>query len=259
MQNGHGYRRMERRLAIALVGVLLAACSGGVPSAEPRGETSAPSRAQVEVSPKPQPTPAPETRSPEPDVEPGPVEPPPPGTLIVPAAAADRIGAHLKMGSGRIPELGDWSVFLYMRGDQVGVGIRVHGLPPARGCCLRELRSAMRPLAFLQVSRGAGFVVTYIDPRVEGVRFDCVQCQDLSPHHVRITRIINGRLMGVPQLAVAFVRPNASGGNDGTLIALGTAGERIARRWIGLPPACSAPSCPNGLSWGLLTPGTERW
>ena len=257
MRNGQGYRRANRWLAIGLTGVLMAACSGGVPSAKPRAEESQPSGTQVE--PAPQPTPAPETPSPLPDVEHRGVDPSKPGPLFVSARVAERIGSHLEMGSGLEPEVGDWAVFLYMRDDRVGVGIRIGHQPPALGCCLRELHSAMRPLAFVQVSRGTGFVVSYIDARVEGVRFDCAQCPDLSSHRVHVTHIVNGRIMGVPQLAVAFVRPNASGGNDGTLIALGTAGERIARRWIGLPPACSAPSCPNGLSWGLLTPGTERW
>jgi hypothetical protein len=255
MQNGHRYRRrVNDWLAIGLTGLLLAACSGAVPG----GETSALSHTQVEASPAPQPSPAPETPSPQPDVEPGPLDPRKPGPPFVPTAAAERIGTHLRVGSGREPGLGAWTVFLYMKGDRVGFGIRVHGRPPALGCCLTELRSPMRPLAFVQVASGWGFVVSSIDARVEGVRFNCGQCRDVSPRHVHITHIANGKIMGIPQLAVAFVRPTAALGNDGSLIALGNDGP-INYAPIGLPPVCfNGPPCPNGLAWGVLTPGTEK-
>jgi hypothetical protein len=162
------------------------------------------------------------------------------------------------MGSGWVRGVGAWTVFLYMRGDRVGVGLQIGHGRPARGCCLKELQSAMRPLVFVQVSRGSGFVVSFIDPWVGAVRFQCAQCPSIDPAHVHITHIVNGRVMGIPQLAVAFVRPNSDGGNDGTLIAVGNVGEEVDRDWIGLPPACSGQSCPNGLAWGMLKPGTEK-
>jgi hypothetical protein len=87
------------------------------------------------------------------------------------------------------------------------------------------------------------------------VTYECVGCDDVEG---LISRLARGRVRGVPQLALVLIQANVDGGNDGHLVSFDVDGERVDRDWIGLPPACSGPSCPTGSAWGLLELGTER-
>jgi hypothetical protein len=112
----------------------------------------------------------------------------------------------------------------------------------------------MRPMAYLETSPGRGIVIAHVSPDVEWVRYDCIQCADVTGV---IPRNENGRIYGIPQIALVFISANADGGNDGYLIASDANHHRINRDWIGLPPACTVHRCPVGLAWGSLAPGTS--
>jgi hypothetical protein len=246
-------RRRVEVSAIILFAFLAAACTGDAPETVSNREisshspgidpmpTSAPPAAEASLTPHPEPR-APENSGLEP--------------YGLSHAAATRIGSRLTMGRGSTPGVGAWTLFLYTRrNDRVGVGLQIGDGEPAMACCLGRLHSPARPLAYIPIRHLGGFVLAHIEPNVARVRYDCVQCGDARGF---ITYIVRGRLIGVPQLALVFVRPNSADGNDGTLLAFGNDYRRIDRDWIGLPPFCTGPPCPNGLAWGSLELGTER-
>ena len=145
-------------------------------------------------------------------------------------------------------------MFLFNTEEGVGIGFRLGGGRPATGCCLTHLGRGSRPMTYIETAAGRGVVIAHVSPDIERVRYDCIQCKDVAGI---IPRHENGRLHGIPQIAVLFVGANEEGGNDGYLIAYDASHIRVDRDWIGLPPACSARRCPVGLVWGSLVPGTE--
>lgn len=165
------------------------------------------------------------------------------------------IGRRRTIGGGHVPGIGGVTLFLVTRKEGIAISLRIAGGEPTTACCLTPLRRGARPLAYIRTHRGGGILLAHVSPLVETVRYDCVQCGDAEG---LIPRIASGRIRGVPQFALVFIRANADGGNDGYLVSFGSLGDRVDRDWIGLPPACTGPPCLSGLSWGLLKIGAER-
>jgi hypothetical protein len=252
-----GRSRRWRLVAMIAVLAVLAGSCGGEAANRSSGVTSPSNTAALtSASPTPDftPTPVDGEETPEPSVQAGPVEP---GLgrhpLILGDDAARLIGSHRTMARGHIQGVGDWNVFLYPEGERAGVGLQIGDATPTRGCCLTRLRSAAEPLAFIPLGGNDGLLLVHIDADIDRVRFDCVQCDDARGV---ISHIAYGRVFHVPQLAVLFIRANAEGGNDGTVVAIGLG--RVDQDWVGLPPHCTVPKCPKGLAWGSLQRGVTR-
>jgi hypothetical protein len=249
-------QRQRVCLASIVLGALLAAaCTAATPEAVSSSGVSSPSPSSRVVDRTPAPSSSPTVTSPIPGPEPRAPENSGTEPFGLSDAAAERIDGRLTMGRGEIQGAGTWTLFLYRKGERVGVGFQIGDGKPTMACCLARLHSLARPLAFIPIRNHGGVVLAHIDPHVGRVRYDCIQCNDARGF---FTYIMNGRLIGVPQLALVFVRPNPDGGNDGNLVTFGAEG-RIDRDWIGLPPFCSGPPCPNGLAWGSIGLGTSRF
>jgi hypothetical protein len=246
-------RHPRVRVAAILCALLAAACTGGPGEAISSPGVSSPSPSQV-VDQTPAPSSTPTEASPIPAPEPRAPENSGTEPFGLSDAAAERIDGRLTMGRGEIQGAGAWTLFLYRRGERLGVGFQIGDDKPTMACCLARLHSPIRPLAYIPIRNHGGVVLAHIDPHVGRVRYDCVQCSDARAF---ITHIANGRLIGVPQLALVFVRPNAEGGNDGSIVAFGHG--PIDGDWIGLPPFCAGSPCPNGLAWGSIELGTSRF
>jgi hypothetical protein len=150
---------------------------------------------------------------------------------------------------------GGVTLFLVARPEGIGVAIQMAGRPLTTACCLTPVGRGARPLAYVPTGEGRGVLLAHVSPLVQSVTYDCIQCSDAEAF---IPRIGSGRVMGVPQFAFLIVRANADGGNDGWLLSFGSFGNRTDEDWIGIPPACTSRRCPQGLTWGVLQPGTDR-
>lgn len=241
--------------AVVLSVFLAVACTSGSAEVLTGSEVSSPSASPEVVGQTPAPSGSPTGASPTTGPEPRARENSGTEPFDLSDAAAERIEGRPTMATGDIRGVGHWALFLYPRGDRVGVGFQIGDGQPTMACCLARLHSPIRPLAYIPIRNVGGVVIAHIDSNVGGVRYDCIQCSDVRG---TISHIGNGRVTGVPQLALVFVRPNADGGNDGYLVAFGNDRIKIDRDWIGLPPFCSGPACPNGLAWGSLELGTVR-
>jgi hypothetical protein len=142
-------------------------------------------------------------------------------------------------GGGPTPWGTRWELWLFERDRGVAVGIRL-GQRLFVGCCLGRVHLGLRPLGYVVGEDSWAVLISHVSNSVEAVRVHCQGCTRRST----IPRIIAGRLSGVPQIAVTFVRPDNGRSSVVTLMA-------NRDRDVVVLPSCGD-GCATGFDWGAL-------